>query len=96
MSLNRDCRIDRPLTAVLFVLLLLTARTPPVLGQPEHTSTKSIVGEQRRKLDEAKLLDSQVVELLKSGKAREAMAPARHALAIRKEVLGRAPHRLCR
>ena len=88
MSLNRDCRIDRPLAAVLFVLLLITAGTPPVLGQDEKADTKAALSEQRRKLDEADRLNDQAVQLYNAGKAREAVAPARQALAIRKEVLG--------
>ncbi len=88
MSLNRDGRIARPLTAVLFVLLLLTTGTPPALGQDEKADTKAALSEQRRKLDEAVRLNAQVVQLYKAGKAREAVAPAKQVLAIRKEVLG--------
>ena len=88
MSLNRDCRIARPLTAGLFVLLLLTAGTPPVLGQDEKADTKAALSEQQKKLNEADRLDARVVQLYEAGKAREAVAPARQALAIRKQVLG--------
>ena len=71
MSLNRDCRIARPLTAVLFVLFLLTAGTPTALGQDEKADTKAALSEQRLKLDEAKILNAQAVQLYKAGKARE-------------------------
>ena len=62
---------------------------PAFAAQPKPAAkTPELTAEQQAQLDEATKLLQQVVELHRQGRVRDAIAPAKKALAIHKEVLG--------